>query len=88
MIFHKLKLRGYKAAFLLDASYHSKTLYYLDRSGYYTVGGVPLWYNARKVNFAVPISDDSIVMQLFLYRTVVLIRKHVEEQRYYSLLNY
>ena len=88
LVFYKLKFEGYNISFLLDASYHSKNLYYLNKAGIYTIGGVPLWYNASIVNFAIPMTSDSVISQVFLYRLILHFKGVSERGRFNALVNY
>jgi hypothetical protein len=84
-VFNKLRLSGLRTAFVVDVMYHSKTLYYLHRSHFYTLGVVPTNVSAFSVNFAVPTAVDSVFSQLFFIRFVIKVRRAVNIRRYNSL---
>ena len=84
IIFYKLRLNGYYTAFIIDLQYHIKTLYYLNRSQYYIIGVVPVWYNSNLVSFAIPVPNDSVVSQLFILRLVLLILKNTHKIKFES----
>ena len=84
-IFYRLNLLGMRVALITDILYHSKTIYYLHRSSFYTLGLVPVNYNLNTVDFAIPASLDSILGQAFFIRFLSLVQQNVSVARY-SLL--
>ena len=81
VLFSTLKLRGYTTAFIFDALYHNKTLYYLRTNNYYTIGLVPTNLSCSSLDFALPSSSDNIFTQLFFIRFILKVRKTVEFTR-------
>jgi len=84
-LFHKLRLLGLNIAFIVDISYHKKTLYYLNNSSFYTIGVVPLNLNMNLVNFAIPAAAESLFTQLFFLRFVLNIQKKSKAHKYGAL---
>lgn len=84
IIFYKLRLEGYYVALVIDIQYHIKTLHYLNRAQYYTIGFVPLWYNSNLVHFAIPMSSHGAASQLFVFRFLILIIKDVKKNKYFN----
>ena len=67
---------------VIDVLYHSKTIYYLRRTGFYTLGLVPINYNANTLDFAIPVSSDSLLSQVFLIRFLSIIKQATLQVRY------
>jgi hypothetical protein len=83
-IFYRLNLLGLRVALVVDILYHSKTIYYLHRSGFYSVGLVPVNYNINSVNFAIPTSSDSLLTQIFFIRFLSIIQQNSKNLKYKS----
>jgi hypothetical protein len=81
-VFNRMFVAGAHAALVLDVSYHKRTLYYLHRTGFYTVGLVPTNYPPFTVNFAIPTGVDSVFTQLFFIRFVIRVRHNSKRLRY------
>ena len=81
-IFNRLKLSGFNIAFIVDVLYHNKTIYYLHRHNFYTIGVVPITYNLNTVNFAIPTATESLFTQLFFVRFFIKVRKSTRTLRY------
>ena len=93
-IFYRFNLLGLRTAWLVDIAYHNKSIYYLHRAGFYTIGLVPTNYHAYSVNFAVPTGYDSILTQLFFIRFTLSIQqsthalRHDQAKHQWSLLSW
>ena len=81
-VFYRLSLLGMKLGFIIDVLYHNKTIYYLHRAGFYTIGLVPVNYNINTLNFAIPSSSDSLVTQIFFIRFMSLIKQNTHQIQY------
>jgi len=81
-VFNRLRMLGMRTAFVVDVLYHNKTLYYLHRSNFYTLGVVPTNYSPFLVNFAIPTAVDSVFTQLFFVRFVIRVRQASQAWRY------
>ena len=75
IIFYRLKLAGFSTAFILDALYHTKTLYYLNYNSYYTIGLIPMNLPANTLDLAIPSAVDSIFSQLFFLRFILSVKQ-------------
>lgn len=84
-IFYKLKLKNYNIACVLDIFYHRKTLYYLNRAEFYTIGLVPANYNPLLVDFPILASSDSFFTQLFFLNYLTKIKQNVNLLEYNRL---
>lgn len=74
-LFTRIRIFGINSAFVLDVFYHKKTIHYLHRSGFYTIGAVPTTSHIKSVNFALPTSLDSSLTQLFFLRFTLVVKK-------------
>ena len=84
-IFYKLKLLGLNIALVMDISYHTKTLYYLKTTTFYTIGVVPLNLNMYSVNFAIPTASENLFTQLFTLKFIISIKKKTKSYQYNKL---
>lgn len=69
----------------MDVPYHLKTIYYLHRSGFYTIAPVPINYDIALVDFAIPSSVNSIFGQLFFIRFLLQTRRTARRYEYEQL---
>ena len=83
-VFYRLNLLGMRLGLIIDVLYHSKTIYYLHRSGFYTVGLVPINYNINTLNFAIPSTSDSLLTQIFFIRFLSLIKQNTSLTQFNS----
>lgn len=70
-VFRKLRSLGLSVGIVTDVLYHNKTIYYLRRTSFYSIGLVPTIYNAYTVDFAVPTAYESIFTQIFFVRFLI-----------------
>lgn len=91
-LFLRIRLFGVNSAFVLDVLYHKKTIHYLHRSGFYTIGAVPTTAHIKSVNFALPTSLDSGLTQLFFLRFTLVTKKQASrfffDEAHSSWLNF
>ena len=81
-IFYRLSLLGLRVSLIVDVLYHSKTIYYLHRAGFYSVGLVPVNYNINTVNFAIPTASDSLFTQIFFVRFLAVTQQNSKTLKY------
>ena len=81
-VFYRLSLLGMRIGLVVDILYHTKTIYYLHRSGFYTIGLVPINHNISSLNFAIPSTSDSVLSQVFFIRFTSLIQQSTSTLRY------
>jgi hypothetical protein len=86
-IFYRLNLLGLRVSLVVDVLYHSKTIYYLHRAGFYSVGLVPVNYNINTVNFAIPTASDSLFTQIFFIRFLAVTQQNSKTLKYKSQKN-
>jgi len=84
-LFKHLQYSGYNSALLLDIIYHKYTLNYLTKLNYYTIGVVASTTNHKLVDVAIPISTDSLFLQLFFLRTALKIRQQALSNFYQTI---
>ena len=70
-VFRKLRSLGLSIGVVTDVLYHTKTIYYLKRNSFYSIGLVPTIYNAYTVDFAIPTAYESIFTQVFFVRFLI-----------------
>ena len=65
-------------ALVFDVLYHKNTIFLLHRNNFYTLGLIPLNTSLYTVNFAIPISNESVFLHLFFIRLIVHIQKSTQ----------
>ena len=73
-IFRKLKLKGWSTGVVSDITYHSKTLIYLRRAGFFTLASLPSMYNDSFLDFFLPSTSDTLLTQSYFLRTLIKIK--------------
>ena len=74
-VFRRLRLLGMSIGLVTDVLYHHKTIYYLRRSSFYSIGLVPSIYHINSVDFAIPTTYESILMQVFFVKFLTRTRQ-------------
>lgn len=74
-VFRRLRLLGLSIGLVTDILYHHKTIYYLRRSTFYSIGLVPSIYHINSVDFAIPTTYESILMQIFFVKFLTRTRQ-------------
>ena len=82
VIFSYLRSLHFNMACVIDIMYHKKTVYYLRRTGFFTVGAVPVNYNQMLVDLALPTSSDSYSTQFFMLTFIRNLKKTSETVKY------
>ena len=75
ILFNYLNKEGYSIGFIFDALYHQNTIFLLKRNNFFTLGLVPISMNLYTVNFALPITNDSVFIHLFFIRFFIYTKK-------------
>jgi energy-converting hydrogenase Eha subunit C len=86
-VFRRLRLLGMSIGLVTDVLYHSKTIYYLRRSSFYSIGLVPSIYHINTVDFAIPTTYESVLTQIFFVRFLVRIKQVSLSSRYSELIS-
>ena len=72
-LFFLIKRLGITTSIITDINYHSKTLFYLHKLHFYTIGVVPLNMNKNSVNLAIPLMGDNLLTNLLFIRFIFYI---------------
>lgn len=86
-LFNNYSLLNFHTAAVLDVFYHAKTIYYLNKTGFYTFGLVPTNTPKYVLNFALPTTQESILSQVFFIRFLLVSKKYTEKQIFNSLFS-
>ena len=78
LLFNYLSKQGFYMALVFDVLYHKNTIFLLHRNNFYTFGLIPLNTSLYTVNFAIPISNESVFLHLFFIRLIVHIQKSTQ----------
>ena len=87
LLFNYLSKQGFHMALIFDVLYHRNTIFLLHRNNFYTLGLVPLHTSLYTVNFALPISNESVFLHLFFIRVVIHIRKQAQASYFKQISN-
>lgn len=74
--FYTLKKKRLNVAIVVDLYYHKRTLHYLNRYKFFTLGPVPVSSNFYSLNIAFPVSANSLFSNLFFIRLLFKLRKN------------
>ncbi len=72
--FKMLKLKNFNLAVVTDITYHQSTAYCLHVSNFITVGPLPLTMSMYSLSFALPVTANNFVSNLFFLRTVLKLK--------------
>lgn len=86
-VFRKLRSLGLSIGVVTDVLYHTKTIYYLRRNSFYSIGLVPTIYNAYTVDFAIPTAYESIFTQIFFVRFLIRTKQDASSVTFANLSN-
>jgi hypothetical protein len=86
-VFRNLRALGLSIGIVTDVLYHTKTIYYLKRTTFYSIGLVPTIYNAYTVDFALPTAYESMFTQIFFIRFLVRTKQDASAMKYNNLNN-
>jgi hypothetical protein len=77
LTFLLFKQSGISSGVVIDSLYHAKTIYYLHRAEFYSIGLVEGNKSKYALNAALPALGENILSQLFFIRTMLTINKLV-----------
>ena len=77
-----LKLKGFHTAFILDTSFHRRSISFLVRNRFYTVGLISSRSDRRIVGFAIPLGGDSVFFQLFFVRLLFSLKRSSHDSKF------
>ena len=81
-VFRNIYLNGINIGWVSDSIYHRRTLYYLHRASFYTVGTTGLNQSKYTLNAALPTMGDTVSGQLFFIRLTLLLLYSLEHMRF------
>lgn len=84
-VFRNLRALGLSVGIVTDVLYHTKTIYYLKRTTFYSIGLVPTIYNAYTVDFALPTAYESMFTQIFFIRFLVRTKQDASSTEFNNL---
>ena len=84
-VFRSLRALGLSVGIVTDVLYHTKTIYYLKRTTFYSIGLVPTIYNAYTVDFALPTAYESMFTQIFFVRFLVRTKQDASAMEFNNL---
>jgi ribosomal protein S2 len=67
---------------ITDIFYHKTTIFFLQKLNILTLGFVPLNSNYKDLDVVMPINNDNIFMQLFLFKVIIFLKKTAEYDIY------
>lgn len=85
LYFRYLQRRIVKIALVVDVYYHKRTIYYLNKYKFITIGPVPLSSSFYTLNVAFPSSSNSIFSNLFFIRLLFHLKKTLAASTFKSL---
>ncbi len=86
--FSKLNQFGVDFFFIVDANYHYKNLSYFKKNYLFTTALVSLNLNPLLVNYAIPIPNNNLIIQILFIKLLVLMKKNSLTFKYDMYLNY
>jgi hypothetical protein len=84
--FRSLISNNLRLSFVVDLHYHRKSLFYLNKFKFISVGPVPLSSNLYILSLALPVSSNSTFSNLFFFRFLLKIKKFNSNYLYKSYL--
>lgn len=83
-IFKFFKINGFYTAIVYDANYHKRTIYYLQRLSFFSVGIVPANLPKYTLNVSLPSLNDTLLMHLFTLKLFTYIKQDVDNKLFSS----
>lgn len=74
-IFKFLKINGFHTAVVYDCNYHKRTVYYLQRLSFFSIGIIPANMPKYVLNVSLPTLNDNLLMHLYALRLFVRIKQ-------------
>ena len=83
--FDLIRRKGFNIAILIDIYYHKRTMYYLNKHKFITIGPVPMSSNFYSLTMAFPVASNSVFSNLFFIRLLFKFQKSVADS---DFINY
>ena len=74
-VFKFLKLNGFHTSIVYDCNYHKRTIYYLHRLNFFSIGIVPANMPKYTLSVSLPTLNDTLLSHLFMVRLFVKIQR-------------
>lgn len=81
-IFRFFKTNGFHASIVYDSNYHKRTVYYLQRLSFYSIGIIPANMPKYTLNVSLPTLNDSLLMHLFMMRLFLRVNQSVRKSKF------
>lgn len=75
IFFRKMRYYNINTSIVLDSLYHSKTLFYLKNNNFFNISVVTPSSFSRLVDIYLPVTSNSLFVQLFVIRYLLIIKK-------------
>jgi len=73
--FKFLRINGFHTSIVYDPNYHKRTIYYLQRLSFFSIGIVPANLPKYTLNVSLPTLNDTLLSHLFMLRLFMSISK-------------
>lgn len=87
IFFKLLSKKAINISFLVDVYYHKRTVYYLQKYKFTTIGPVPISSSFYLLNITFPTSSNSVFSNLFFIRLITRVKKMVLYNKYQGYKN-
>ena len=77
--FRYLKIKNINLFLVIDIIYHSRTLHFLHRFTYFTLGPVPMTQSCYSLSVSLPVSSNSVISNLFFMRLILKLKSLTSE---------
>ena len=74
-IFKFWKINGFHTSVVYDCNYHKRTVYYLQRLSFFSIGIIPANMPKYVLNVSLPTLNDNLLMHLYALRLFVKIKQ-------------
>jgi len=74
-IFRFLKLNGFHTSIVYDCNYHKRTIYYLHRLNFFSIGIIPANMPKYTLSISLPTLNDTLLAHLFMLRLFVKMQR-------------
>ena len=77
-IFKFFRMNGFHTSVVYDPNYHKRTIYYLHRLSFFSIGVTPANMPRYILNVSLPTLNDTLLAHLFMMRLFIKTRKQVD----------
>jgi hypothetical protein len=83
--FKFLKMNGFHTSVVYDSNYHKRTIYYLQRLSFFSIGIIPANMPKYTLNVSLPTLNDTLLMHLYMLRLFVKTKQKSDNKSFKSL---